>query len=304
MARKNIKQPRTKTTGASQKQSAQTRRPWLHASKFEEAWEYEEIGKKYAKRGAAASYTEAFERKRRELFERIEDDTKALNWSNERLTLFARLIVEYRRQPSIENYVRVRRQFPEVDIQVSQLGGIEALATLKDEFKRVGINTHLALAFLGADEDTTDALCLHLLELLIARAKLPKDCPGHIEKRRNAINDSTVNYLIAQMLEGFDGQKTSRVPTSLVVLIRYQLCGFRPDLDEKALSKVKRYTAGRMVGHQLKPAETLSINKVVKLIGAPRSTAARLIADRDFKRGLEHGLKFVADGSSNRILGQ
>ena len=61
---------------------------------------------------------------------------------------------------------------------------------LEDKFRKVGIDPDLIAAALDADEPSIDALCLHLLELLIARDKLPKDGPKHIEKRRNAISDT------------------------------------------------------------------------------------------------------------------
>src|SRR5439155_15560608 len=115
--------------------------------------------------------------------------------------LFKQLVIAYRHDPTLERYIQIRREFPEVEIQISHFGGIEALFALEDDFKRQGIDAELVAGALDSDEPSIDALSLQLLECLAARDKLPNDGPGHIEKRRNAISDATVNYLISIMLE-------------------------------------------------------------------------------------------------------
>ena len=107
-------------------------------------------------------------------------------------------VAVYRKDPSIENYLQVRREFPEVEIQVGQFGGMDALFALEDTFASQGIDPKLVAGALDADEPSIDALSLRLLELLAARNALPKSGPGHIEKRRRAISDATVNYLKQQ----------------------------------------------------------------------------------------------------------
>jgi hypothetical protein len=227
-----------------------------------------------------------------------EEVAKKLGWSNHRLDIFTQVAAAYHRTPTIENYVRVRRLFPEVEIQVGQFGGIEALFALESTFRKQGINPDLVGATLDGDEPSIDALCLHLLESLIIRGNLPKDGPGYIKKRRNAISDTTVNYLISEMLEAlYSHDSQFRIPASLVVLIRYQLCGLKPDLYEEYLSHAKRENVALTAAHRLKAGERLSINKLVEFTGIPRSTAARWLADRNFQNLLESFRKRVAEGS-------
>jgi hypothetical protein len=287
---------------AWQERLAWLRRPRLHTAIFEEAWRDQQIADECAKRGAVFAEPALFERKRANMAKKINQITKKLGWSNERLALFERLVAAYRREPAIKNYVRVRREFPEVEVQVAQFGGIESLFALEDKFRKVGIDPDLIAAALDADEPSIDALCLHLLELLMARDKLPKDGPKHIEKRRNAISDTMVNYLISEMLESLDWHdETFRIPASLVVLIRHQLCTGIPDLHQEYLSRERRHNAALSFGQTLRPDERPSINKLATRVGIPRSTAARWLADKEFQRWIETGRKWAA---GNNPLGR
>jgi hypothetical protein len=258
-----------------QKRFAWLSRPRLHTAIFEEFWRDEELARECAKSGVAID-AEAFERQRSEHKRKIEEATKDLGWSNERLFSFTQLVVAYRRNPTIEDYLRVRYDFPEVEIQVGYFGGIDPLFALEDDFKKQGIEPNLVAAALDSDEPCVDELSLRLLELLAAREKLPTDGPRNIQMRRDAISDATVNYLIVTMLESFDWHEEEfRIPASLVVLIRHQFCGERPDLLTTYLSKEHRNNMALTVAQYLKPGEKLSINKLVQMTGLKRPTAAR-----------------------------
>jgi hypothetical protein len=271
-------------------------RPRLHTAVFEEAWQDDEYEKLLASSNGVLENAEIFARQKETRRRRIDQITTSLGWSPERTKLFTKRVVTYRRNPSIENYLRVRREFPEVEIQVARFGGIDALFTLEKEFEKQGIDPHLVAGALDADEPSIDALCLCLLELVTARDRLPKSGPGHVDKRRAAISEPTVKYLISTMLEAFDrNDGMTRVPASLVVLIRHQLCGEMPDLDMEVRLRERQERAALAVAHFLKPGERLSINKLKKWAGIPRSTAARWIADPHFQSRLNTGRKLAAD---------
>ena len=112
-------------------------------------------------------------RKRAELAEK-------LGWPAERLALFGQFVVAYRKEPNVENYVRIRREFPEVEIQIGRFGGIEPLYSLEKGFQRQGVDPDLVAAALDGYESDIDALSLCLAECLVARSKLPSDGPGHL----------------------------------------------------------------------------------------------------------------------------
>src|SRR5258708_8258024 len=96
------------------------------------------------------------------------------------------------------------------------------------------------------------------------------DGPGHIEKRRGAISDPMVNFLIATMLEALDWhEETFRVPASLIVLIREQLCGSNPDLYEAYLSREKRKRAAFVAAEWSRAEAQCAGRAHIQLIGTP-----------------------------------
>ena len=145
---------------------------------------------------------------------------KKLGGQPERLARFTQLVLEYEKEPTIANYLQIRRDFPEVEVEVGYFGGgIDAPFELEEKFAGQGIDPMLFVGAALADEPDIDALCLHVLELLVRRGKLPKEGPGFIEKRRKAISDATINYLIVEILEAIDRRGESdphaRIPGSL-----------------------------------------------------------------------------------------
>jgi hypothetical protein len=222
---------------------------------------------------------------------------KKLAFPSKRLALLKQLVVAYGQEPTIENYLRIRHEFPEVETGVTHFYG--GLPFLNEKFRKQGINPTLVTDASDGDELSIDALSLSLLESLVARSKLPKDGPGHIEKRGNAISDATVNYLISIMLEALLSRNTwdnVRMPTSLTVLIREQLCGANPDLHTEYRSREKRWNAASDAAqyfHQTK--ETISIRKLARALGVKLSTAARWLADEEFLSQLQWCVNVLRD---------
>jgi hypothetical protein len=132
------------------------------------------------------------ERRRLRESKKLQQSQREVGWSDERLAMFKRLIVEYRREPSIENYLRVRLQFLEVEIQVGHFAGIDPLFALENELRKQGVESQLVAAALDGDEPSIDALSLRLMQCLVAREKLPRDGPGYIQRHRDAISDAMV----------------------------------------------------------------------------------------------------------------
>jgi hypothetical protein len=205
--------------------------------------------------------------------------------SDARFTLFEGLVSAYEHKPDLESYVRLRREVPEVEIDVGQFGGVEQFLELESELWRRDINATVALGALDADEFDINELSLRLMECLIARAKIPNHGPGHIEKRRGAISDTLVNYLIVMMLESMEWNKENRIviPSSLIVLIRHQLCGQAPDIRKAYISNEKREQAMFIVAQQSALNKKLSVRALAKLAGVKKSTAAIWLADPQFK---------------------
>jgi hypothetical protein len=200
----------------------------------------------------------------------------------------------YEKEPTIANYLQIRRDFPETEIEVGYFGGgIDAPFELEEKFAGQGIDPMLLLGAMLADEPDIDALCLQVLELLVTRGKLPKEGPGFIEKRRKAISDATINYLVVEILEAIDRRGDwIHIPGSLVVLIREQLCGSNPDLHQQYLAGVRfRNAASIAERHFQRTGEQIPVRKLAAAAGVSRGTASRWLANKHFQRLVDSGLQ-------------
>ncbi len=264
----------------------------LHTAVFADVW----FDAKWAKLGGKY----VGDRAQKEAHDRAQEVAaiaKKLRWSDERLASFQQAIVDYRKNGTLEAYLRVRQQFPEVEIQVGKLAAMDAVFVLEDEFKKQGIDQYLVASCLEADEPSIDALCLQLLEKIVEREKISKDEPGHIQKHCAAISDAMVNYLIVTILEACDWNDLEvRVPASLVVLIRHQLTSAKPDLHTTYRARDKLHNTAIFVAQRLKPNEKLSINKLASMVNIPRSSAARLLKDKEFQSWLKTAQGWAAEG--------
>ncbi|WP_461325215.1 hypothetical protein [Bradyrhizobium diazoefficiens] len=285
---------------AEQERSEWLNRPRLHTAIFEQARRDEELEKLLAANGATfKDDTEAkiFAQRKKQRKEEIHAGTGSLGWSSVQLETFIDTVLAYRRDATIQNYLSIKRKFPEIEIQVAHLGGIDPLFSLEGDFRAQGINPDLIAGALDSNEPSVDALSLRLLERLAERDQLPKDGAGFIDQRRKAISDATVNYLIATMLEGYDwNDEVYRVPASLVVLIRHQLCGTQPDFDAEYRLRERKKNTAIGIARSLKPDERLSINKLKELSGLSRTTAARWLSDPYFQGWLDFGRKHLEEG--------
>ena len=267
---------------AWQRRIAWLRRPQIHPSMFEEPRENEvevETAEQVAERAR-----------------KVNELTKKLGLSEERLALLKELVLGYEKNPTVANYLQIRHQFPEAEIQVGYFGGIEALFALEKAFASQGIDPMLIAGVLDGNEPGIDALCLRLLELLASKDKLPNEGPGFIAKRRQAISDATINYLIVEILEGLERRDDSvRIPASLILLIRERLCGSNPDLHQSYLTRERFrqavFNAGLNFPQTGKP---ISIRKLAAAAGVSRATAARWRAHKDFPRFFEWGSSYAA----------
>jgi hypothetical protein len=202
-----------------------------------------------------------------------------------RFASFKELLAAYDKKPSIENYLKLRRDFPEVEIGVERFGGIDHFVALKPELVKYGIDPALIYGVLDVFEPDIDEFSLQLMKSLVAKSKIPKNRPGYINERRAAIPEAFVDYLIAIMLEAMGGKdEPISIPPSLVVLIRERLCGEAPDLHKEYLSRdrIDPFTMLSATGKLLPVREFAARHKISK------SAAARWLKDFTSTRRAEH----------------
>ncbi|MFZ3311961.1 MAG: hypothetical protein WA280_21645, partial [Xanthobacteraceae bacterium] len=93
---------------------------------------------------------------------------------------FNELTKAYKQTPTIENYVRLRREDPAAEIEISILGGMEPLFYMEDELRRFKIDPLLVASIMDADSDAIGEISHYLMEKIIEGRSLQKEGKSHL----------------------------------------------------------------------------------------------------------------------------
>lgn len=204
---------------------------------------------------------------------------------------FNKLSKAYKSDPTIENYVRLRRANPEVLIEIATSWSIDWLFANEDILKRFGINPQTMAGALDADPACISEISLQLMERLIEREAMVSAGETQVQSRGRAIGDSLVNYLIAMMLDSLDWNDEMHIPRDLMVLIKHQI---RADVsaESKAMEvHTNRFNAGWIAAQLRYMGQPGSIRQVAKIMNLNPSSVARWFTeDEPFEAELERQL--------------
>jgi hypothetical protein len=78
---------------------------------------------------------------------------------------FNELSKSYKENPSIEQYVKLRRENPDAEIEISVMGGLDPLFAMEPELKKYGFDPDLVACIMDAAPDAQKELSLQFMEL-------------------------------------------------------------------------------------------------------------------------------------------
>ena len=193
----------------------------------------------------------------------------------------------YKLDPSLEHYLRLRRERPDAEIEVAVLGGIDQLFYLEPELKKFGIDPDLVASAMDANPDAISELSLQLMEKIIEARSLAQDGRTHLVRRGLAIPDKLVNWLIGCMLDGLSWNDELYIPRDLIVLIRERLSGSNPEYEQASHAHQRRWSA-ILIGAQLH-AQGIepSFRMLAKALGVAPSTVKRWFPSGEFNAEVE-----------------
>ncbi len=192
---------------------------------------------------------------------------------------FNKITKQYKADPTIENYVRLRRQFPDAEIEIATTGGIEFLFSQEKELLSYGINPRIVAGVLDADLNAQADLSLKLLELLIERKEKEKSGATHVVSRKQAISDTFVNYLIAESLDALSWNDEPEISRELIVLIKHQLGSISSQYDVEEAKRAKKFKAQLIAAQIAAKGETPTYRKIGRIMGVQASTVMRWFPD-------------------------
>jgi hypothetical protein len=195
---------------------------------------------------------------------------------------FNDLTKEYKKSPTIENYVRLRREYPEGEVEVSTTGGVEFLSAREDDLRSQGLDPDVVIRLFDADLGAQAEISLLLLQKVIERDNLHKLGETHIVSRKKVVSDTLINYLIGCGLDGMSWTDNLEITRELIVLIKRQLGTLTSQYEIQQERLNRRSQATWIAAQLLNQGKTPTYRNIGRVLGVQASTVMRWFPDGDF----------------------
>jgi hypothetical protein len=204
---------------------------------------------------------------------------------------------QYKENPSIENYVSLRRANSDAEIEVAVIGGFESMFYMREELERYGINSDLLGGILDADLDAISEISLHLMEKIIEARRLEKEGETHLIRRGLGVPDRLVDWIICCSLDALSWNDELIIPRDLIVLIRERLGGPKPQYEQEGEMRHNKGNAAIVAGQIMARGMTPTFKAVGDILGVAPSTVMRWFEPGEFERKRDMWAKrFDKDG--------
>lgn len=191
--------------------------------------------------------------------------------------------LSFKEDPTLENYLALRRADPAAEIEVSFLGGLDAMFAMEAELAKFGFEVEKIVPVLDADVDAISALSMELIARIVETRKLIAEGETQLVRRGLALPDKLINWLICLMLNGMSWKDELELPRELVVLICDRLGGTSSSYLQTVETAEARSNA-RMIAASLK-AQGLdhSLRRVAEILKISPSTLSRWFEPGEFE---------------------
>lgn len=191
---------------------------------------------------------------------------------------------EYKADPSIENYVRLRRENPEAEIEVSVVGGFESMFYMREELARYDIDPDLLGGILDADQVKISEMALRLMEKIIEAREIAADGETHLIRRGLAIPEKLLDWVICCALDALSWNDDLMIPRDLIVLIRERLGGSNLHYEKEGTIRQNKQNAGLMAGQLMARGVVPTFKIIGEALGVAPSTVKRWFGPGEFEK--------------------
>ena len=188
----------------------------------------------------------------------------------------------YKDNPSIELYLKLRRENPNNEIEISFLGGIDALFCLEPKLRKFGFDPQLVAKTMDADPDAISELSLQIMEKIVSARAVARRGKTHLIRRELAVPNSLIDWLIACMLEGLSWNDHLYIPRDLIVLIRERIGASDSDFKRTVKAHEMRLDAIIIGGRLMAQGVTPTFRLLGRILGVAPSTVKRWFPKGDF----------------------
>ncbi len=202
---------------------------------------------------------------------------------------------KYKSDPSIQNYVKLRRANPEAPIEVGVVGGLDQLFFMEPELRKYGFDPFLVVSTMDADPAAIAELSLQIMEKLIQADALEKSGETHLASRQVAVPDKLIEWLIKMMLDALSWNDDLYLPRELIVLIRERLGGASSEYEDATRTNRLRSNAID-IGAQIRATgQKPSFRRIGKILGVSASTVNRWFPNGEFLEEVERQYRHFAE---------
>lgn len=205
-------------------------------------------------------------------------------WGVEEDGSFNELSLAYKRNPTMETYLALRRAHPDAGIEISASGGLDTLFQIEPELRKYGFDPADIAGILDANPDAISKVALQCMEKLIVAKELVAKGETHLVGRGMALPPSLVDWIIVVALDGMSWTDQLEIPRDLMVLIQNRLGGVRGKYFRNFELHERKQTALMIAGQMLARGDKPSIRGLARILGLEASSVSRWFEEGEFER--------------------
>ncbi len=194
----------------------------------------------------------------------------------------------FKKTPTLENYVKLRRAHPAVGFEVAVVGGMEDLFYMQHILPSYGIDPALLAGTMDADPDSISKISLLLMEKIIEAKNLTKTGQTHLGRRNLAVPDKLIDWLITCALDALSWNDELSIPRDLIVLIRERLGGANPEYKQASRVHENKMNAALIAGQLKAQGITPTFKILASFFGVAPSTVKRWFDVGEFERETDY----------------
>ncbi|MHA6289134.1 hypothetical protein [Maricaulis sp. CAU 1757] len=191
----------------------------------------------------------------------------------------------------LSNYLKVREEFPEIDVGPSPIADIDWLFAIERTLEEFEIDPSDMAKALDLEEEAANRVCLRLMELLVERDTKIRSGATHVVARNEGISDGLVHHLAVALIDAFWTAARAPLPRELIVLIRQLLGGARSAEYDRVQKKLSRQRAIEVACEMQRQFGSFSMRGVAQVLDVEPSTVSRWFPDENFGETVNAFLK-------------